>query len=92
MKNIIIWCCLLVLGAAFCVLAFQYHNLDLEEQRDAREIGTLRYVLYLQDNYVFECEDDAYTIALYLRGEDTTHSEVIDRYQSLINNEIEENQ
>lgn len=45
----------------------------------------------MTDHHV-ENADDAFTIALYLRGIDTIQSEVIDRYRPLIDSVINDNQ
>ena len=56
------------------------------------ERSTLRYAHYLRNHYDMDCFDDAYTVALWLQGIDTTHSETTDRYQGIIQGEINANQ
>ena len=57
-----------------------------------KQSPTDQYADYLFENYAFDTKDDATTVALWLRAEDTVESEVINRYQDVINLEIEKNQ
>lgn len=50
------------------------------------------YSYKLMDEYYFDDQDDALTVASYIMGEDTTRSEVIDRYQAVIDSEQVHNQ